>query len=258
MKGWNNTMKNNENTALATTNSAFLALKDFNLNDALSEELTGLSGSFERIKIPAGGMTVFEIPGENPDSPETVKEFSAVILYHHPLNAYYTDKYTGGSNPPDCGSFDGVIGTGTPGGECAKCPYNQFGSGDNGAKACKNRRRIYLLREGEIFPLILSLPTGSLKDFSRYIMRLLTKGKKSNAVVTKFTLKKATNNNGIAYSQAQFSVDRALTDEEYALICGLTEQVKAFSLRIGHDTESTVDIPANVDPETGEIIEPLA
>jgi predicted nuclease with TOPRIM domain len=35
-----------------------MALKDFNLNDALTEELSGLSGSFERIKIPAAGMTV--------------------------------------------------------------------------------------------------------------------------------------------------------------------------------------------------------
>ena len=102
--------------------------------------------------------------------------------------------------------------------------------------ACKNRRRIYLLREGEIFPMILSLPTGSLKDFTRYIMRLLSKGKKSNAVVTKFTLKKATNNSGIAYSQAQFSVDRNLTDEEFALISGLTEQVKTFAARVGYDT----------------------
>ncbi len=258
MKGLHYAMKNNEKTAITTTNSAFLALKDFNLSDALSEELSGLSGSFERIKIPAGGMTVFEIPGENPDSPETVKEFSAVILHHHPLNAYYKDKYTGGSNPPDCGSFDGVIGTGNPGGECTKCPYNKFGSGENGAKACKNRRLIYLLREGEIFPLILSLPTGSLKDYSRYIMRLLTKGKKSNAVVTKFTLKKATNNSGIAYSQAQFSVDRALTEEEYALISGLTEQVKAFSVRVGYDNDVSADTAPNADPETGEIIEPLA
>jgi len=251
-------MKNNENKALATKNSAFMALKDFNLNDALTEELSGLSGSFERIKIPAAGMTVFEIPGENPDSPETVKEFSAVILHHHPLYAYYTDKYTGGSNPPDCGSFDGIVGVGSPGGDCSQCHFNKFGSGENGAKACKNRRRIYLLREGEIFPMILSLPTGSLKDFTRYIMRLLSKGKKSNAVVTKFTLKKATNNNGIAYSQAQFSVDRNLTGEEFSLISGLTEQVKTFSARVGYDNESTVDVPANVDPETGEIIEPLA
>ena len=249
----------NEKTALTTTNSAFMMLKDFSLNDALSEELSGLSGSFERIKIPAGGMTVFEIPGENPDSPETVKEFSAVILHHHPLYAYYTDKYTGGSNPPNCGSFDGVVGEGAPGGECAKCPYNKFGSGENGAKACKNRRRIYLLRESEVFPMILSLPTGSLKDFTRYIMRLLSKGKKSNAVVTRFTLKKATNNSGITYSQAHFSVDRGLTTEEYALISGLTEQVKTFSTRVGYDTEPTSDtLIANVDPETGEIIEPLA
>jgi hypothetical protein len=106
--------------------------------------------------------------------------------------------------------------------------------------------------------MILSLPTGSLKDFTRYIMRLLSKGKKSNAVVTKFTLKKATNNSGIAYSQAQFSVDRNLTGEEFALISGLSEQVKTFSSRIGYDTESVVDIPENVDPETGEVIEPLA
>ena len=250
-----NTMKKNE---IATTNSAFMALKDFNLNDALSEELSGLSGSFERIKIPAGGMTVFEIPGENPDSPETVKEFSAVILHHHPLYAYYTDKYTGGSNPPDCGSFDGITGEGTPSGECVKCPYNKFGSGENGAKACKNRRRIYLLREGEIFPMILSLPTGSLKDFTRYIMRLLSKGKKSNAVVTRFTLKKAVNNSGIAFSQAQFSVDRNLTDEELALISGLTEQVKSYSVRVGYDTETAVEAELNIDPETGEVIEPLA
>lgn len=249
------TMSKNE---IATMNNGFTALKNFNLNDALSEELSGLSGSFERIKIPAAGTTVFEIPGENPDEPESVKEFSAVILHHHPLYAYYTDKYTGGSNPPDCGSFDGVTGEGNPGGDCAKCPYNQFGSGENGSKACKNRRRIYLLREGEIFPMILSLPTGSLKDFTRYIMRLLSKGKKSNTVVSRFTLKKAVNNSGIAYSQAQFAVDRNLTSEEYALITGLCEQVKAYSTKVGYDTETSVEAAAaNIDSETGEVIEPL-
>ena len=90
-------------------------------------------------------------------------------------------------------------------------------------------------------------------------MRLLSKGKNSNAVVTKFALKKATNNSGIAYSKAQFSVDRDLTAEEYALISGLTEQVKTFSTRVGYDTEPAADTPAvNVDPETGEVIEPLA
>ena len=249
-------MKDNE---LTINNSTFLKLKDFDLNEALCDELVGLSGSFERIKIPAAGSTVFEIPGEDPNSPEAVKEFSAVILYHHPLYAYYKNKYTGGSNPPDCGSFDGVLGEGNPGGRCNACPYNQFGSGEGSGKACKNRRRIYLLREGEIFPMILSLPTGSLKDFTRYLMRLLSKGKKSNAIVTRFMLKKATNASGIAFSQAQFTVDRNLTTEEFALVNALSEQVKAFSTRIGYDAESVPEnsIP-NFDPETGEVIEPLA
>lgn len=77
---------------------------------------------------------------------------------------------------------------------------------------------MFLLREGELFPLILSLPTGSMKEFSRYIKRLLSKGKKSNMVVTRFSLKKATNNSGIAYSQAQFRIDRPLSSEEQILI----------------------------------------
>lgn len=236
-----------KNTEITTTNNAgYLALKDFNLSDVMAEEMSGLSATFERIKIPSGGGTVFEIPSDDPDEPETVKEFSAVILYQHPLNAYYKEEYQGGSNPPDCGSYDGVCGAGNPGGLCKSCPYNAFGSGKNGAKACKNRRRLYLLREGEIFPMILSLPTGSLKGFTRYLMRILPKYKNSNAVVTRFTLKKANSNTGIAYSQAQFSVDRVLTPEEYALVSVMSDQVKELSASVGYDTEEANAV--NVNP----------
>lgn len=245
------------NKELTTTGNGFLALADFNMNDSMAEELEGLEGGFDRVKIPAGGATSYELPGDDADESETVKEFSAVILYHHPILQYYREKYTGGSNPPDCGSFDGVTGEGDPGGVCAKCPLNQFGSGENNAKACKTRRRVFLLREGELFPLILSLPTGSMREFSRYIKRLLSKGKKSNMVVTRFSLKKATNSSGIAYSQAQFAIDRPLTSEEQILINKLTEQVKTYSRRVGFDTEEPVEAGPFVDPETGEVVEPL-
>ncbi len=246
----------NKNEELAIQNSGFLALADFNMNESMAEELEGLEGGFDRIRIPAGGATMYELPGDEADEPEAVKEFSAVILHHHPVLQYYKEKYTGGSNPPDCGSFDGITGEGDPGGACAKCPLNQFGSGENNAKACKSRRRIFLLREGELFPLILSLPTGSMREFSRYIKRLLSKGKKSNMVVTRFSLKKATNSSGIAYSQAQFAVDRSLTAEEQILLNKLSEQVKAYSRRVGFDTEEAETAPL-VDPDTGEVIEAL-
>ena len=117
---------------------------------------------------------------------------------------------------------------------------------------------MFLLREGELFPLILSLPTGSMKEFSRYIKRLLSKGKKSNMVVTRFSLKKATNSSGIAYSQAQFRIDRPLAAEEQILINKLSEQVKGYSRRVGFDVEEPAEMDAPfVDPETGEVVEPL-
>lgn len=259
-------MAKKKETALTTQESnetaisSYTQLANTNMAEMMAEELDGLDTGFERIKIPSAGSTVFEVPGEDPAEPETVKEFSAVILFHHPLFAYYKTKYTGGNNPPDCGSYDGVIGAGDPGGECKTCPYNKFGTGENGSKACKNRRRIFVLREGEIFPLLLSLPTGSLKELTRYLKRLLSKGRKSNSVVTRFSLKKATNSGGLAYSQAQFAVDRILTPEEHALVERMTEQVKTYSKNVGFEYDNVVDEELediNVDPETGEIIEPL-
>ena len=88
----------------------------------------------------------------------------------------------------------------------------------------------------------------------------MSKGKKSNSVVTKFTLKKAVNTGGIAYSQAQFAVDRVLTPEEFALVSKMSEQVKTYSKQIGFDLDNSVAAEEEspfVDVETGEIIEPL-
>ena len=251
-------MQNNE-TALQAQKAGFLSLADIDFGNLLAEELDGLDVGFDKIKIQSAGSTVFEMPGENGE-PDSVKEFSAVILYHHPLNCYYKSKYTGGKNPPDCGSFDGVVGVGDPGGRCGTCPLNQFGSGGKNKKACKNRRRIYVLREGEVFPLLLSLPTGSLTELTNYLMRIVSKGKRSNAFVTRFSLRKATSSEGVIFSQAQFAIDRRLSQEELVLIEKLTDQVKAYSLKVNIDCEPEDDSMSAgyiVDEETGEIIEPL-
>lgn len=246
-------------TEVSIETSGYLALQNFNMAAAIQEEMAGLDLTFDKIKVPSGGGINFELPTDDPDSPDSVKEFSGVIVFQHPLRMYYMDKYTGANNPPNCGSFDAITGIGNPGGSCAKCPLNLFGSAeDRAGKACKDRRRIYILREGEIFPLLLSLPTGSLKNMTTYIKRLLSKQRKTGTVVTKFTLKKAINANGIPYSQAVFTFERELKPEEQAVISKMTEQIKALAMRVGfeednsHDTEG--DIP-NIDPETGEIIE---
>ena len=248
--------QNKVNTALAAQGSTFLALANLDFASMVSEELDGLDIAPEKIKIPSGGVTVFEIPSMESDEAESVKEFSGVILHQHSLNMYYNSKYTGGSNPPDCGSYDGATGVGEPGGNCKKCPLNQYGSGENGGKACQNRRRLYILREGELFPLLFSLPAGSLKPFTRYLKQLLSKGNKSNAVVTKFSLKKATNAGGVPYSQAAFVQDRVLTHDEYAVIEKLSEQIKTYSTNVGFEDDGA-GMEEYIDHETGEIIQPL-
>ncbi len=200
--------------------------------ESFAEEMDGMTPTFERVKIPSGGGLAFELPGEDPDSPDMAKEFKAVILHHHPINVYYREKYDGSNNPPDCGSMDGKIGIDVDGvvNECSRCPSARFGSAEDGkGKACKNKRRIYILRDGDMFPSLMTLPTGSLQEFSKYIMRLLNKGKKSNSVVTKFSLKKAQNSGGINYSQAVFTIDRELTSEEFEVINLRSEQIKAMA-----------------------------
>jgi hypothetical protein len=260
-------MATKKNTAITTQEpSGYNALADTDIGALLSEELDGLKITFGKVKIPAGGVLTFEVPGEDGE-PESTKEFSAVILFQHPLNCYYATKYTGGNQPPDCASLDGKTGIRRDNGltrDCANCHLNLFGSAENGGKACQNRRRIYLLREGELFPLLLSLPTGSLQEFTRYLVSLLTKGRKSNAVVTRFSLQKATNKGGITYSQVKFAVDRVLTAEEYAQVQRLSEQIRNISLNVGFEEDAPPPdevLPPDVDPETGEYlgdVEPLA
>ena len=166
------------------------------LEQAMAEDCMGLEFSFDRIKLPAGGGMAFEIPSADSDEPELVKEILGVVVYQHPAYALYRSKYAGGNNPPECGSFDGVQGIGNPGGQCARCPYNRFGSGEGQGKLCKNKRMIYILREGELFPLTLSLPAGSLKSFTAYVKSQLTRGRRLSQIVTKITLKKAANASG--------------------------------------------------------------
>ena len=230
----------NKNKAVAVAAKEEKALVEYgaesaNLAQMLAEEMDGLSLTFDRIKIPAGGGLAYEVPSDDVNNPDTVKEFKAVILYHHPVHTYYKEKYTGGNTPPDCGSMDGKTGIDADGvvNACKECEFGEFGSGDNGVgKACKQKRRLYILRAGEALPNILSLPTGSLGGFSKYVMRLLSKGKKPGMVVTKFALKKEQNSGGINYSQAVLSVDRHLSDDEAAGLLSLSEQMKAFAGKV--------------------------
>lgn len=198
--------------------------------EAISEEMDGLGSiPFDRVKIPSGGGLAFEVPGEDEDSPDMVKELVGVILHHHPINAYWAEKFQGGNEAPDCSSIDGKVGVVRETGEirnCADCPYNRFAP-DGTGKACKNIHRVYFLREGNPVPLIISLPPTSLKFMRDYIgKRILLKGMRCYDAITKITLKKEKSNGGIDYSRANFAFVDKLTDEQREATKAMAESLK--------------------------------
>ena len=247
----------NETTEMTTT-SGFSGLSSMEfLAEAMNDDCMGLEFSLDRIKIPAGGMTAFEVPAGDGETTELQKEIECVILLSHPANAYYHDIYKGGSNPPDCSSFDGV--TGSTGARCRTCPYNQFGSGQGGGKACKNRRMLYLLRENEVFPLVLNLPTGSLRTFTKYVQSLLTMHKRPHQVVTRISLRKASSSSSIEYSQAVFRYVRMLTPEEQTGIDSMVSQVRGIAAGMNASAMTPVDDADNPfdGSGTGESVQSL-
>jgi len=211
------------------------ALND-DLAEVIAEEMNGLTIEFDRVRIPSGGGLAFEIPGDDPDNPELAKEIVGVIVDQHPVNAYWAMKYSGENNPPDCSSMDGKEGVTSDGVKkpCNSCPYNEWGSDEDGrGKACKNMRRIYILPEGEMFPLLLTLPPTSLKNFSNYLAkRIIGKGRRSYNVLTKVSLKKAVSGGGITYSQASFALAGVLSEEDAKKMEEYSRSIKAITRKL--------------------------
>lgn len=227
--------KKNE-TALAVIENFELPVLSGDMGQAMAEEMDGLQLSFPRVKIPSGGGLAFEIPGDDPENPDTEKEIVGVIVDHHPVNAYWQDKYSGANNPPDCASMDGKIGVDQDGNRkpCNSCPMNEWGTAEDGrGKACKNMHRVYILREGEMLPLLLTLPPTSLKNLSDYIaLRVVSKGMRSYGVVTKVSLKKAQNAGGINYSQAVFSLAGKLSPDQTKAMAEYCQGIRSITRQL--------------------------
>lgn len=158
--------------------------------EELEDDTDGISLAFPRAKIPGGGSTLFELPGEDPTKPEYVEKMEGVILYHHAANGYWAGEPNDEDKAPICVSLDGKVGYGDPGGLCTKCGLNAFGSGEDGrGKACKNQRYLYLLQDGEFIPWVIYLPPTSLRSFNRFMnVAFLYRNRPSYGSVVELTL----------------------------------------------------------------------
>lgn len=244
---------------LATAQKFNLVTLSGDLAEAIAEEMDGLGAiPFDRVKIPSGGGLAFEVPGEDEESPEMTQELVGVILFHHPVNAYWKDKFSGSNEQPDCSSMDGKQGVIRETGEianCSCCPHNKFGSGENGTgKSCKNVHRVYILREDSPVPLILSLPPTSLKYMRDYIAkRILLNGMRCYDAITKIMLKKEKNSAGIAYSRAAFTFAGKLPDDKRAAAAEMAALIKQSDRKLDvEDADYSTAPPAEGAAASGD------
>jgi hypothetical protein len=231
-------------TAIEVADTGYLVLqKDSNIVEIVEENLgsEGVSSyDLDRVKIPAGGATAFEVP--TLEGEESIKEIEGIIIFWKTARAYWPEKFNGENNPPQCSSVDGEVGQGTPGGYCSKCPLAQFGSAENGkGQACKQMRQLFIVRENDILPLVLTLPPTSIKPAKQYFMRLASKGIKYTHAATRITLEKAKSGEGITYSKAAFALVKQLEPVVCAKIDAFVESIRPMLETVTIENGETPD-----------------
>jgi hypothetical protein len=199
---------------------AYAACKmDVSITDLVLENLGGeriSSTDLTKIPIPAGGGKTWMV--ETIDGEQDLKELDGIIVYTTLTRAYWSVSYdeSGGGSPPDCVSYDGLVGRGDPGGSCAECPLAEWGSGKTErGQACQQRRPIFLVRPDEAMPYVISVPPTSLKAAKQFLLKLASNGLKHYERVTRMTLVPDKNQDGIKFSKIHFSVAGPVSNPEF-------------------------------------------
>ena len=172
--------------------------------DIIAQNMGGeavTANDLNRIKVPGSGGTIWTVV-DSDGAEQPFKALEGIIVQIARRRAYWPSAAATGT-PPSCASADCITGIGDPGGNCERCPCNQFGTakkkdGSPGrGKACKETKLLFILREGSLLPDVVSAPPGSLKVVRQYQLKL---GVPYWSVVTALTLEKATSKDGDLYA----------------------------------------------------------
>lgn len=221
------------------------------LGDILSRRIFGV------ITIAGGGAGVFKVlePGAD-ETTNGIQSIEGVILASHLVNVRWGHDY-GTRQPgelPICRSMDGVTGINQETGEthaCESCPFNQFGE-DGTRKACSNKRQLYIMREGDLLPVLFALPPSALKAFDNYrVQATLSLRTPMSALVTRITLKNKVSNNGSEYSTPVFTAVGKLPVEEGKRMEAFARQIMAAAQRAGVSADDLADEGTQPPPAAG-------
>lgn len=222
----NNSKKNNTGTALTVFEGKLpVGITKEEIRKRFERDLQrtvdGVTPRLPQIKILHAGALAFILPPDEKGKSERVDSFEGVIADQHRCNAYWQERFSesGGGNPPDCSSLDGIRATEQNGTEtsCVECPHNKYGTAQDGGKgkACKNMKRFHIFMDGFSLPRRLTLPPTSIKEAEIFLSTLRDRNLPMTVMKVKFSLAPAKSSGGIEYSEIRLESLGQIESEQW-------------------------------------------
>lgn len=206
--------------------------------------------NLEILKVPSGGALIWTVPGIDGDEPHKV--LTGICLGFSDTRVYWRVPFSERGKqrtPPDCSSKDGFWGKGTPGGECESCPLSQWGSDPRSGRgqACKQVRRLLLLRKDRILPELINIPPTSIKNAEQYFLRLFNQRIPFWGLVSNLALERTSNADGIDYARITFSAGPRLNEAERQALAPYQAQMAALLRDLDVDVTDYSEAPNTGD-----------
>lgn len=193
-----------------------------------------------RVKVPSGDGKLWTVVV---DGEETgVKAIEGIVAWFRKQRAFWVDPEPKGL-APDCISHDGktplqggLFAPGgakadrNPGGTCKTCPMSQMGTDLKGGKgaACKDQRALFLVKEGDMLPTVVSVPPSSARSWDKTIVTLVNGRTPWWGVKVRLTLERVSNSAGNEFARIEFTPIGKLSSEETRAVRDFQQYIKAL------------------------------
>ena len=224
------------------------------LHENLGEDSLSIQ-DLTRIVVPGSGGKMWAV--ETIEGEKEMAELLGIIVFTQITRTYWEKSFdeTGGGEPPNCYSPDGVIGIGEIANTvkdhmCGNCHMAEFAKDGSGCP-CKENRQVFLVMRDEILPVVVKTPVMSLKNAKKYLTGLSSRRQKAHSVYSSLTLAPTKNKKGIKYSQIVFTKSGDVEDP--VLTAAYAKSLRPFlekqAARMAQETrtaeyneENTVDV----------------
>ncbi len=169
------------------------------------------------------------------DLGELLQELKGVVIYFHRARGQWAE----GEKAPRCSSMDGVHGTNAEDEQiaCATCPLNPQVNGRWGDKDnCKELKRLYVLLEGERYPVLLTLPPTSLRPWDQFESAVRRRGKALISFYTIFGLDSA-EAHGQSFAKIAPKMGPGLSAQVILQLAKIKDEVVRVAAEIGVEAD---------------------